>query len=295
VTAHGQADPGGRAAVLRLMAGAVLISFSAVFVKLTAVTPTVAGVYRCAFGGAVLWAWLFLKRERLGFALRPWMTLFAAALFFAGDLAAWHRSIVLVGPGLSTLLANFQVFVLAFVGMAVFGEQVRLALLVSVPLAMVGLGLIVGFDVASLPAVRRDGVLLGLATAVFYSGYILSLRRARQLSPGLSPASDLAIVSALTALLLAGLALSSGESLAIPSVRDGGVLLAYGVVGQVLGWVLISSSLERVPAGLIGLILLLQPTLSFVWDMVFFDLPLTVVQGVGAALAIAAIYVGSRR
>jgi drug/metabolite transporter (DMT)-like permease len=278
-----------------LLAGAVLISFSAVFVKLTAVAPLVSGVYRCAVGGAVLWAWLAVKGERLNLAHRPWVTLLVASLFFAADLGAWHRSIVLIGPGLSTLLANFQVFVLAFVGVVVFAERLRLALLAAIPLAVVGLGLIVGFDLSALPALRREGVVLGLATAVFYSGYILALRRARQLSPGTSAASDLAVVSMLTAVLLAIPAVMAGDSLAIPGVRDGVVLVAYGVVGQVLGWLLITSSLERVPAGLIGLILLLQPTLSFAWDMAFFSLPMTALQGAGAVLAIVAIYVGARR
>ena len=46
------------------------------------------------------------------------------------------------------------------------------------------------------------GVLWGLATAVFYSGYILSLRRARQLSPGISAANDLAVVSVTTAVMV---------------------------------------------------------------------------------------------
>lgn len=292
-TASGDGEiPAG--AVLRLLSGAVLISFSAVFAKLATVPPTVAGVYRCAFGGAVLVAWLLLRSERLA-VRRPWVTLLLASAFFAGDLAAWHQSIEYVGPGLATLLANFQVFVLAAVGILVFREPPRPALLIAIPLAMGGLGLLIGFDWQGLPAVRREGILLGLATAIFYSGYILALRRARQLSPGITPANDLAVVSLGTALILAAGALLQGQSLAIASAVDALVLVAYGVVGQVLGWVLISSGLERVPAGLIGLILLLQPTLSFVWDLSFFALPLTVSQGVGAALAIAAIYVGSRR
>lgn len=291
------APTSGAGAIGRLLLGALLISFSAVFATLASVPPAVAGVYRCAFGGAVLCGWLALRRESLvgGSVRRPWITLLAASLFFAGDLAAWHQSIRHIGPGLATLLANFQVFVLAAVGVLVFAERARLALLLAIPLALLGLALIVGFEWAGLPALRREGILLGLSTAIFYSGYILSLRRARQLSPGVSPANDLAVVSLGTAVVLATGACLGGQSLAIPTWTDAAVLVSYGVVGQVLGWVLISSGLERVPAGLIGLILLLQPTLSFVWDVAFFALPMTATQALGAALAIVAIYVGSRR
>ncbi len=289
------APPTGRGATLRLLVGAVLISFSAVFVKLTSVAPTVSAVYRCAFGGLVLLAWLAFTRQRVLIRPRPWLTLLVAALFFAADLAAWHRSIVLVGPGLATLLANFQVFVLALVGVVIFAEPARLVLWLAIPLAMTGLALLIGLEWTALPALRREGVLWGLATAVFYSGYILSLRRARQLSPGIGAANDLAVVSVATAVLLAVPASLAGESLVIPGLRDFGVLVAYGVVGQVLGWVLISSGLERVPAGLIGLILLLQPTLAFVWDISFFGLPMSISQGLGAGLAMAAIYAATRR
>ena len=40
----------------------------------------------------------------------------AAGVFFSLDLWFWHRSIIYIGPGLSTLLANFQVFILMLVG-----------------------------------------------------------------------------------------------------------------------------------------------------------------------------------
>jgi drug/metabolite transporter (DMT)-like permease len=71
-------------------------------------------------------------------------------------------------------------------------------------------------------------------------------------------------------------------------------MLAYGVTGQVLGGVLISSALAFVSAVRVGLILLLQPTLSYAWDVWFFDHPMTPVQVAGAVIALIAIYVGSR-
>ena len=43
-----------------------------------------------------------------------------------------------------------------------------------------------------------------------------------------------------------------------------------------------------------GLALLLQPTLSFVWDVLFFARPMSAMELLGAAIALAAIYLGSR-
>jgi drug/metabolite transporter (DMT)-like permease len=83
-------------------------------------------------------------------------------------------------------------------------------------------------------------------------------------------------------------------SLAIDSAWDGGLMFGYGATCQVLGGVLISSSLAYVTAARVGLILLLQPTLSYVWDIWLFDLPITATQALGAAIALVAIYLGSR-
>jgi drug/metabolite transporter (DMT)-like permease len=159
-----------RFALLRLIAGAVMISFSAVFVKLATVPPTSSAFYRCAIGGAVLAGYLAWRRQKLWDGGRGFVLLALAALFFALDLVAWHRSILYVGPGLSTLLANFQAFVLALVAVLVFRQRVSGWTLVAIPLAFVGLGMIIGFDWSGLAAQDRLGILFGLLTALFHSG-----------------------------------------------------------------------------------------------------------------------------
>lgn len=276
------------------MAGAVMISFSAVFVKLTAVPPTTSAFYRVLIGGLVLAGVVMARGQTLTPTRKALAALVAAGLFFALDLWLWHRSILYVGPGLSTLLANFQVFVLAGVGILLLQEHWSWRLLVAIPLALIGLALIVGPEWNALGEDYRLGVIFGLLTAVCYAGYLLSLRRARRVASRTSPAADVAVVSLLTAIFLAISAQLTGESLSIPTLYDGAVLSGYAIVAQVLGWVLISGSLARVPASLAGLVLLLQPTLAYVWDVTFFDRAISATEVVGAALALGAIYLGSR-
>ena len=45
---------------------------------------------------------------------------------------------------------------------------------------------------------------------------------------------------------------------------------------------------------MVGLLLLLQPTLAFVWDVLIFGRAFGVTEVSGAALALFAIYLGSR-
>jgi drug/metabolite transporter (DMT)-like permease len=280
---------------LRLFAGAALISLSPVWVKLVSVSPTTSGFYRVLIGGVALTLYLAVTRKRPMFTGRVWSLLALAAAFFALDLWFWHRSIIYIGPGLSTLLANFQVFILMLVGILFLGQKPAPQQLVAIPLALVGLGMIVGFDWQSLPGDYRLGVIFGLLTAICYAGYLLTMRFSREAAAVDMPTREIAVVSLVSAALLGLSAIAEGQSLAVTSTADLGWLAAYGILSHCLGYLLIVSSLPQVSTTEAGLALLLQPTLSFVWDVVFFARPMTPLELTGAAIAIGAIYLGSRK
>ncbi|HET6655639.1 MAG TPA: DMT family transporter, partial [Gammaproteobacteria bacterium] len=281
---------------IQLIIGAVMISFSAVFVKLTTVGPDTAAFYRVLLGGSILAVIVLARRERLWPGRRAAAMIGVAAIFFALDLLFWHRSIHYVGPGIATLIPNFQVFVLAGAGVLFFGERWRWQLGVALPVAILGLFLLVGWDWSAVSTGYRLGIGLGLLTAAVYAGYILALRSSRvRVVAGYSDIARIAAVSLACAALLAGAVVAGAqESFAIPSWRDAGILLAYGVCAQVLGWVLISKSLVRLKASQVGLILLLQPVLAFIWDVLFFDRRFGAVQIAGAVIALAAVYLGQQ-
>ena len=278
----------------RLFAGAVMISFSPVWVKLVSVSATTSGFYRVLFGSVALAAYLFVNKQGLNLSKRAWTILLGVGFFFALDLWFWHRSIHYVGPGLSTLLANFQVFIMMFAGIIVLRQVPRLTQVIAVPLALTGLAMIVGLDWQNLPQDYRLGVVFGLLTAVAYAGYLLSLREARRDSVHPMPIREVAVVSAISALMLGVSAMVEGESLVIPNITDAALLVTYGILSQGIGVILIASSLRQVSTTEAGIALLLQPTLSFVWDVLFFGRPMTAIELAGATLALAAIYLGSR-
>lgn len=279
---------------LRLFIGAALISLSPVWVKLVDVPPSTSGFYRVLFGSLALATYLLVTRKRLTLSRRAWYMLTVAASFFALDLWFWHRSINYVGPGLSTLLANFQVFIMMIAGVVFLKQMPRPVQILAVPMALFGLSLIVGLDWNDLPDDYRLGVIFGLLTAVAYAGYLLSLRRARQDSPYRVPVREMAVISIICTAMMAATVLGEGESLRISSYPDFGWLLAYGVLSHTLGGLFIASSLPHVTTAEAGLALLLQPTLSFVWDVLFFNRPMTAPELLGAVIALVAIYLGSR-
>lgn len=279
---------------LRLFIGAALISLSPVWVKLVSVSPTTSGFYRVLIGGLALAAYLLFSGQRLQLSRRTWQILLLAAVFFALDLWFWHRSIYYIGPGLATLLANFQVFIMTAAGIVLLRESPRPLQLFAIPLAVLGLALIVGLDWGHLPEDYRLGVIFGLLTAASYAGYLLTLRRSRQDSIHRLPTREVAIISLVTAAILGLSALVEGESLAIPALDDAVWLVCYGILSHCIGWMFIASSLPHVSTAEAGIALLLQPTLSFVWDVLFFARTLTGTELAGAGIALVAIYLGSR-
>jgi drug/metabolite transporter (DMT)-like permease len=270
-------------AELEIVAGSFLISFSGVFVKIAHIGPTAAGVYRNLFGAVALFAIALARRDSFwrGWNNLRWALL--AGVAFAADIYFWHRSIHYVGPGLATILGNFQVFFMAAAGILFFHEAATMRFLVSIPIAVTGLFLLVGLNWSSFDATYRRGLLFGVFTATSYAAYLLC-----------APA-NLTWVSAITAALLAGTALTGRESLTIPDAGTAFVLVAYGVLCQAMGWIIISRNFHRVDASRAALILLLQPALTFAWDILFFHRPTTGIEMVGALIAITAIYLGAVR
>ena len=284
-----------RKSILRVAAGAVLISFSAVFARIADAGPNAISFYRMAIGGGVLLALALFFRERI---LHGWKTtalLAVCGALFTADLGVWHAAIVLIGPGLATLLGNFQVFILAAFGVLFLGERIGWHRAIGIPLAVFGLGLIVmpGADISG--GNFAWGFVFGLMTALTYASFILVLKRAQAGEKSLRPLAAMTVVSLVSAPLSGGVSLALGESLAIGDPVTLAALTGYGLLCQVLGWVLITTGLPGVPASRAGLLLLLQPVLTLLWDYLFFAKPVMPLEIVGAVIALGAIYLGSSR
>ncbi len=283
-----------RGALLAMAGGASLISLTGVLVRFADVPPTVAGFWRMAFGGAMLALVLLLAKRWRHLPARAWLFCLWPALAFAADLWLWHRSIHAIGPGLATLLANTQVFFMVAAGVLFFGERLYGRFAFGLLLAFGGLVMILGDGWAQLSAQSRIGVWLGLATGIAYAAYNLGLKRSQREAPLAS--EPILVISTLQCAAMLGLAgLVEGVSFAIPDLRSLFALLALGLIGQCLGWVLIGRALPRLRVATVGLLLLLQPLLAFVFDVLLFERPTATYEWIGVALSLAGIFIAGLR
>jgi drug/metabolite transporter (DMT)-like permease len=279
--------------LIKLAAGAVIISFSGVWVRISLVTPSVSAFYRVFFGGIILLVMALMRREMKWQGGQNALIVLLCSFFFALDLWFYHNAIHWVGPGLATILPNFQVFILTAVGVFIFKEKMRPASLAAIPLAVTGLFLIVGIEWRGLEPSYRLGVAFGLAAAFCYAAFLLSLRKLQTVQAGKSRFYVLMLVSLVSALFLAGEVCRTGAGFQIPGMQSLAALIALGGLSQVVGWLLITHALPNLRASLSGLILLLQPALAFLWDVLLFQRPTTALNWAGVGLALAAIYLGT--
>lgn len=288
-----------RTALLSMLAGAALIGSNGLMVRLAGTPPTISAFYRMLFAGALLVLLVHLRRDWRPLPRRIWWLALLPGAAFAADLWLWHRSILLIGPGLATLLANAQVFFMALAGVVLFGERVGPRFFAGIALAFFGLWLLLGADWATLPADYRWGVWLGLATGLCYAAYNIGLRqvqRAGQPDPdgAAAPVAQvLAMVSLLCAALLGMAALAEGVSFAIPSWQSLGWLVLLAGLGHCLSWILISRAMQRLSVALIGLLLLVQPVCAFLLDIVVLGRETQPREWWGLSFTLAGIFLAS--
>ena len=282
-------------ALLAVISGAVLISFSGVMVKVAHVAPNVSAFYRFLFGSIALLAAGLYRRELRLPGIRHLLLSMLCGFLLALDIWLFHYSVQYVGPGLGTILPNFQVFILAAFGIILLKEPLRWIYLISLPLAFVGLFMIVGVNWSVLEPTYRLGVYYGLAAAVGYAGFLISLRKLQADEKGASFFYVLMMVSITSAVFVGAEVVVSRASFLIPDPQSFLALAALGLLCHTVGWILITNALPKIRASFSGLILLLQPALAFVWDVIFFQRATTLVNWLGVLIALVAIYLGMAR
>ena len=258
-------DPRRPLAVAALLAGAVAIAASPLFVKVSEAGPIATGFWRVALALPVLWAWSAIaSREHhvASFAANRRLMI-AAGLLFAGDLAVWHWSIVLTTVANATLLANLAPI---FVTLAVwfwFRRRPGGMFITGMAVALAGMAALLGGDV-QLSGKVLAGDCLGVVTAMFYAGYQLAVTRLRARA---STASIMAWSGLVTACALLPLALASGEQI-LPATAMGWVMLfGLALISQAAGQSLIAWAMAHLPATFSSVGLLLQPVIAalFAW------------------------------
>lgn len=285
--------PSGRArfALPALFAGATGIAFSPIFVRLSELGPSATAFHRVFLALPLLWLWLALEqrgrtRTRRAGRSDGWLLVLAGVLF-AGDLGVWHWSITYTSVANATLFANVAPVFVTLAAWSLLGERITATFLGGLALTMAGAAVMVGSSFAfGLDHVFGDG--LGILTALFYAGYLVTVKHLRA---SFSAITIMAYTSAATAAVLLPVALLSGEGLTAASWFGWGVLIALALVSQIGGQGMIAYALAHLPASFSSVGLMLQPALAAMFAWVILAEPLGPLQAFGGAVVIAGILI----
>jgi drug/metabolite transporter (DMT)-like permease len=284
-----------RLALVALVFGATAIACAPIFVRLSVLGPSATAFYRLFIALPVLWLWLQLenhygKSQRAPSTTRDYWRLLTAGLFFAGDLALWHWSILYTSVANATLFANFAPVFVTLGAWLIFGQRFRLIFILGMALALLGAVAVIG-DSISLSARHIKGDVLGIMTAVFYAGYLLSVSHLRT---DFSTATIMAWSGAVSAVVLLPIALLSGESLVATSVYGWMVLIGLALVSHAGGQSLIAYALAHLSVAFSSVSLLLQPVIAALLAWLVLSEPLHFWQAIGGLAVLTGIGIASK-
>jgi drug/metabolite transporter (DMT)-like permease len=250
-----------------LILGAILISFSGIFVKISELGPTATGFHRLFLALPIFWLWMAGEARKYPQQLQlrwpDWWLLALCGLFLAGDLVFWHWSLHMTSVANATLLGNSAPIFVTLAGWLLFGQRFSPLFLLGMALAIGGAAVLVGI---SFVHGQRPflGDLLGVVVGAFYAGYIMLVGRLRA---RFSTASVMGVSGVFACLALLPVALASGEGLTAYTLHGWIILFALAWLSQVAGQSAITWSLAHLPAAFGAVTLLVNPVAAalFAW------------------------------
>ena len=158
-------------------------------------------------------------------------------LCFALDMSIWNWSLSFTSVANATLMANIApVFVVIF-GVLFLGYKIEVSFVIILLLALSGVFLVV------LPGeqIMVFGDSLGILAAVFYAGYILSIK---DLTNVFQQGKTLFLVKIVTNLCLLPISLMEAKRLSV-SKSEVYILVSYTIFSQTFAKGLITSGISR--------------------------------------------------
>jgi len=276
------------------MFGGIVVSFAPILYAVSNANPLTGAFFRMVYALPFLLLIILFRRAKDSRSTNTRLIALLAGFAFSLDFLGYHSTVDWIGAGIGTLIGNSQVIIVTLMSWWLFGERPNLSILISLPIVMVGLFLISGIlDDDPYGEYPVRGVIAGIFTAIFYSAFLIIYRFAnRELAPAVNLQFDSTVGCALGLLILSFLPLQSIYVEPIdfqPSLPTHGWLLALALLSQVTGWLAIAYSLPRLPAAHTSFAILLQPTFTIIWGIIFLSESPSIQQAIGMFLILGSI------
>ncbi|RBP08645.1 threonine/homoserine efflux transporter RhtA [Roseiarcus fermentans] len=282
---------GALAPFAALVAGAVAMGVSPIFVRLADVGPFASAFWRVTLALPLLWAWTRIADGPAPSGSRFARPAILSGLAFAGDLFFWHLAIVHTSVANATFFATCAPIWVVLFGWLLLRERVKANVLAGLALCLAGGAALLARSFQLQPA-GAIGDLYGIATGVFFGLYFLAVQAARKTTSAARLTFEATVV---TAAILFVVALVAEPVLLPHTLRGLAALLAMAWISHTGGQGLLAIALGRLPAAFSSLVIFLEAIAAAGFGWLILAEPVSAVQALGGLMILAGIYVARPR
>tara|TARA_B100000963_G_scaffold342722_1_gene343857 strand:- start:277 stop:1155 length:879 start_codon:yes stop_codon:yes gene_type:complete len=270
--------------ILSTSIGAMLIGVAPILVRTSEITPSLTGFYRFLVATFILFVYGVAKKKFINLSYKDIPFLAIPGLFFGCDITLWHWSINQTSVANASLFVNTAPIYVAIISYFLFKDKLDLFFYFAGFCCLGGVFLIL-FKQNEHQSFTGD--LLSLTAAVFYSGYLISVKKFSENYETFNLMFFSALFGCIP--LYLGSLLEIGQT--IPETIFGwSNILFQGLFIQITGQGLIIYGLTLIRVQFSSLILLIQPlTATFLAFLLFKEMFL-MQQIFGAIILLVGIY-----
>lgn len=281
-----------------LVAGALAMGISPIFVRLSDVGPFASAFYRVFLALPFLYAWVRIENGRRSVATpakRFSPLIVATGLIFTADLFVWHLAILNTTVANSTFFATTAPVWVGLIGWLALGRRVAPRTTLGLTFCIFGGGALVWQSIELSPT-HLIGDLYGALTAVFFGLYFLTVEKARQTE---GPAWITYHMSMIAAALLSVAAIVAhlfyGQQF-FPSNATGWLtLICLAAISHAGGQGLLSFALGSLPSMFSSLVIFMEALAAAGFAWLVLGEVVTPVQGLGGLAILAGIWLARPR
>ena len=277
-----------------LFLGSALLGMSAIFVRYSDSSPSLIAFYRVFLALPFVYLWVLMEGKGINLGLlrnkKIFLLLLLSGFCFAVDMSFWNWSITFTSVANATLMANTAPIFVSFIGLIFLGHKIKPEFFLMLFSAMIGVSLVI-LSSSENNSPKVFGDFLGISAAIFYAGYILSIK---SLTLKFSPAQTLFLATFMTSIILIPISLFETGELIPRNKEEWSVLLVYALISQTIAQGMITYGISKITAHLSSLLLLIQPLAAAFYGWLLLNEAITALQAFGGLVVLGSIYLAAK-
>lgn len=270
---------------IALLIGILCISIFPVIVRLNLTSGLISAFYRMAIATAIILPFaLYHKKLKLE-NIKMLLPMMVCGILFASDIAVWNISIQNSTATQATLLTNLSPIWVGVFSLIFLKFRPRKSFWLGTLIALIGMTVFVGVD--TILNLQLDfAFFLGILSGVLYALYILVSKSVLEKLEVITFITYSMIFSTIFLLIIN---VAFGEQFFGFSNKAWISLFVQGIVCQLIAWLLISYSTQKMRATRVSLSLLSQAIFATILAAIFVNEKITSVQMIGSVIILAGI------